>query len=321
VTSANASYFSSGWVPGQTPTTTAQVAQPTETAQTTTASPSLDWQALIEKGPINKIFKWAGINVTEQLAAARERAAKLPWDERIQMITDDNYDHLIKNEDLDWDEEKKRVWFMVVTHSKAQDPLSIFFDKQFDDAYNISLVNNDLPYVRWGRIDYLNVTALTTKWMVWKAPVYVVSHNRGRTLRFYQPGQIRASPEILHRFLKEEGWKETEPWSGPFAPGGVFESTIDSVSVYGTLFYNYLNLVPKWMLLVLSGALASVIVNFFHRKQTAASAAQPRRKLVRSGNRVAPATPAPANTTPVAPSPPASTSTTNTPKKRKNGKS
>jgi len=159
--------------------------------------------------------------------------------------------------------------------------------------------------------------------MVWKAPVYVVSHDRGRTLRFYTPGQIRASPEMLHSFLKEGGWKETEPWSGPFAPGGAFESAIDSLSVYGTSFYNTLNLVPKWLLLILTGALASVIVNFFHQKQAATTTGQPKRKLIRNEQRP----PAPvAEAGPVVPvteSKPTSTGTSsssNTPKKRKNGK-
>ena len=42
------------------------------------------------------------------------------------------------------------------------------FDEKFDEAYDISAKENDLPHVRWGRIDYMNVTALTTKWVVWQ---------------------------------------------------------------------------------------------------------------------------------------------------------
>jgi hypothetical protein len=46
--------------------------------------------------------------------------------------------------------------------------LSKFFDDIFDEAYNETVIANDLPDVRWGRIDYLNVTYLTTKWIVWQ---------------------------------------------------------------------------------------------------------------------------------------------------------
>lgn len=48
------------------------------------------------------------------------------------------------------------------------DPLSKFVDKEFDGAYNISLIQQDLPNVRFGRIDYLTVTRLTTSWFIWK---------------------------------------------------------------------------------------------------------------------------------------------------------
>lgn len=41
-------------------------------------------------------------------------------------------------------------------------------DNVFDSAFNLTQVAGDLPNVRWGRIDYLNVTAITTRWSVWK---------------------------------------------------------------------------------------------------------------------------------------------------------
>lgn len=47
------------------------------------------------------------------------------------------------------------------------DAMSRFADKHFDGTYNLSLIENDLPNVKFGRVDYLNVTYLTTKWAVW----------------------------------------------------------------------------------------------------------------------------------------------------------
>ena len=52
--------------------------------------------------------------------------------------------------------------------SNKGEAISKFVDKMFDSAYNTSVVNADLPDVRWGRIDYFNVTYLTTKWNVWQ---------------------------------------------------------------------------------------------------------------------------------------------------------
>lgn len=66
---------------------------------------------------------------------------------------------------------------VVVTHTEyssttmgaqQQGGISKVVDKQFDEAYNITLVEGDLPDVRWGRIDYVNVTYITTKWNVWQ---------------------------------------------------------------------------------------------------------------------------------------------------------
>jgi hypothetical protein len=58
--------------------------------------------------------------------------------------------------------------FSTVTSSQRTG-ISAVVDQQFNEAYNISLKEQDLPHVRWGRIDYLNVTRLTTKWGVWRS--------------------------------------------------------------------------------------------------------------------------------------------------------
>lgn len=46
--------------------------------------------------------------------------------------------------------------------------VSKYADEQFDAAFNLTQIENDLPNVRWGRIDYINVTTITTKWNVWQ---------------------------------------------------------------------------------------------------------------------------------------------------------
>lgn len=52
--------------------------------------------------------------------------------------------------------------------SNKAEAVSKFVDKMFDSAYNISQVEGDLPHVKWGRIDYFNVTYITTKWNIWQ---------------------------------------------------------------------------------------------------------------------------------------------------------
>ena len=107
------------------------------------------------------------------------------------------------------------------TVSSAQrEGISRFVDEQFDIAYNLTQEAKDLQHVRWGRIDYMNVTAITTKWNVWRAPFLVVAKDRGQTLRFYRPQQLRMQGEVLREFLKQDAWKQTPPWRSAFGPGG-----------------------------------------------------------------------------------------------------
>jgi hypothetical protein len=54
------------------------------------------------------------------------------------------------------------------TMGNTKDPVSKYVDEAFDKAYNISLVKKDLPHIKWGRVDYVAVTRITTEWMVWK---------------------------------------------------------------------------------------------------------------------------------------------------------
>lgn len=52
------------------------------------------------------------------------------------------------------------------------------------------------------------------------APAIVILKDRGQTLRFYRPNQLRMSNGALREFIKREGWVVTPPWTGAFAPGG-----------------------------------------------------------------------------------------------------
>ena len=57
-----------------------------------------------------------------------------------------------------------------------QDDVSKLADNVFDTAYDQALQAGDLPHIRWGRIDYLNVTRVTTKWVVWQYVFALISY-------------------------------------------------------------------------------------------------------------------------------------------------
>ena len=51
--------------------------------------------------------------------------------------------------------------------ASSPEGVSKFADTMFDSAFNLTQEEGDLKHVRWARIDYLNVTRITTKWNVW----------------------------------------------------------------------------------------------------------------------------------------------------------
>ncbi|KAJ7181643.1 hypothetical protein C8R43DRAFT_969771 [Mycena crocata] len=268
-TIANAQYFSDGWVPGQA--VTAESAAPTaggvpsgrqaQPAEPFSFSSLLDVNKILNSGPIKGLFDKAGINITERL----EAAAVSPWDTRIPLITDENYFDMVVNETMTEEEERDRVWVIVVSASSSrQEGISKFVDSIFDDAYNETLVANDLPNVRFARIDYLNVTYVTTKWNLWAAPAFVILKDRGQTLRFYRPNQLRISNGAFREFIRQEGWIVTPPWKGAFAPGGDREFVLEYFAIWMTKVYLLTIRVPRWVMLLVSGSIASFAINLFH---------------------------------------------------------
>ncbi|KAI5123391.1 hypothetical protein M0805_006099 [Coniferiporia weirii] len=277
---ASAQYFSEGWKPGQPvakersdyshpPASTA--AEGTRAVQPATRGSLFDLSTYLETGPVKALFSRVGVNITEKLEAAREQT-KI-WDERIPLITDDSYEDLVVEEHFETlEEEKDRLWFIVISVSAAQrEGISKFVDEQFDKAFGLTQEAADLSHVRWGRIDYMNVTALTTRWGIWRAPFLVVLKDRGQTLRFFRPGNIRLDPEILRLFLKQDAWERSEPWRSAFSPGGSSEFVFEYLAIALTKIYSIIVTVPRWLLIVVTGSLGSVIVNILHSSRTSPS--------------------------------------------------
>lgn len=155
----------------------------------------------------------------------------------------------------------------------------------------MTVIAKDLPHVRWGRIDYLAVTAITTQWLIWNSPTLVVLHDRGQTLRFYRPGNIRIDPENLRAFLAQDGWRETEPWSSVWSPRGSRAHILRQFSIYFAKFYTILSKMPRWLILVITGSIASTVLQLLHAKPPAQPKAPVRRVIRPPGSRVAPAAP------------------------------
>ncbi|KAI5893578.1 uncharacterized protein SCHCODRAFT_02622185 [Schizophyllum commune H4-8] len=275
LSSVSAQYFSEGWDPSKPiPTSSYGKAKPAAAEGEAAASapadepltPSklfsyLDSEKLLHTKPAQYLFEKLGMNITEKLDQA-----KGIWDDRIQLITDDNYEELIVNEPLTEEEEHERVWCIVISTTAAKhDAVSKFVDEQFDIAYNDTLIAEDLPHVQWGRIDYLNVTYLTTKWNVWSGPWIVIAKERGKVLRFYRTGLLHMRNGGLREMLRDKAYESYPPWNSSFGPGGDYEQYMHYWAQFNLLLHTYLSMIPRWMAFILSGTVASLFMQLLHR--------------------------------------------------------
>lgn len=68
-------------------------------------------QNFLSSAPVSALFDKAGINITERLANAQINNF---WDPRIPLITDENWEDILVHEELTEEEEKDRVWFILM---------------------------------------------------------------------------------------------------------------------------------------------------------------------------------------------------------------
>jgi len=265
-----AEYFSSGWKPGQTassttinPAATFDPSKPTPGHESKPTAGAL--VSLLTGGPIGALLNRAGINVTQKLEEARIKEDN-KWDKRIPLLTDANYKDIVVQEKLTPDEEFKRIWFIIITVTAGQNGgISEMFDKKFDEAYDLTVKAKDLKHVKWGRVDYMNVTTITTKWGVWRAPTLVVVSDRGRSLRFLNARYLRPQPELMRTWLLEERYLEIPTWQSQFGPGGKREFLMDYLAIVFDKWYKLTTSVPRWILYIATGGLASLLIQVMHR--------------------------------------------------------
>lgn len=130
VRATSAQYFSEGWKPGK-PVTQAKTGfsyQPAPTQTAGTPDPAshsvkksfFDLSTYLEAEPMKALFGRAGVNITEKLEAARREADNL-WNSKIPLLTDDNYSNIVLEEKFNsLEEERDRLWFIVMSVIHAQ---------------------------------------------------------------------------------------------------------------------------------------------------------------------------------------------------------
>ena len=108
----SAQYFSAGWSPGEpVQHETARDSSPEGSQPQYSSASTFDWSSILKSGPVMSILTRLGFNATEWRDSVQ--AISL-WDDRIPLVTDENFNDLIVNEGMTPEEEAKRMWFLVM---------------------------------------------------------------------------------------------------------------------------------------------------------------------------------------------------------------
>jgi len=228
----------------------------------------------------------------------------------VKDIDDDNWEKVLLGEQA-----RGMVW--VIDIYGKEDIHKLYSEGHVGVArQNSSAAGGDLQeFYKFGRFDYMKNDILTTLCLIFKPPILVVSHLpddapspatfKDLDLRFYPLGRIPGSQEAQYQFLKEEIWREEQPWKyGYFSPDGPVSPVLLQLGKFFRWFHSITEKVPSWILLIVSGAVANLVLGWFHKgappattyRQPATTAATPTAATQAKAPAV---TPAPSTTTDV----------------------
>ncbi|RXK36671.1 hypothetical protein M231_06058 [Tremella mesenterica] len=123
----------------------------------------------------------------------------------VTRITRNNYEKLLT--DGEW---------VILVHGK--DPLSPRFLEMHTNA---SLASQELSLgIKWGRVDLIEETYISMRWLLFRPPYLVFISNSGHDLRFLSPRHVHPEGDRLLEFVEKKQWKDLPIWNSRYGPDG-----------------------------------------------------------------------------------------------------
>ena len=183
----------------------------------------------------------------------------------------------------------------------------------------------------------LHVCPMSLIVILCRAPKLVVLADRGKSLRFLSPNEVRLDVDAMRNWLKDKTYTDHQPWNTSFAPGGSkfvslssftyalkasdvillrnSEWVMDYLALLLSFVYGQTMKVPRVVLILATGTIGTFLVQFLHRGMSKKEDPRPKKPLPQhKRSQPAPAQPATVPVPPTVTNNAATTSsTTNTP--------
>ncbi|OCF43780.1 hypothetical protein I317_02384 [Kwoniella heveanensis CBS 569] len=179
----------------------------------------------------------------------------------VERLTDEDYVRRV--EYLFDGGSEDQVWIVLV-HGRPNDPTSDAYLDAHSEAAKLAKSDESLSKFRWARLDYIAEWEICTKWLLMRPPYVVFISDKGRTLRFLKPSNLRPDPQILYDGIKSGNWETVPVWESRWAPGGDRAFLVEWYIKLSAHISRKTSKIPSWLLMAGGGIVAQQILSWLH---------------------------------------------------------
>ncbi|WVQ93926.1 hypothetical protein IAU59_001004 [Kwoniella sp. CBS 9459] len=188
----------------------------------------------------------------------------------VERLTDEDYVRRV--EYLFDGGSEDQVW-VVLVHGRPNDPTSDLYLEAHSKAAKKAKADESLSLskYRWARIDYIAEWEICTKWLIMRPPYIVFISDKGRTLRFLSPRNVRPDTEVLYEGVTSGNWETVPAWDSRWAPGGDRAFLVEWYIKISSHISKRTSKIPNWLLMAGAGVFGQQILSWLHSGPTSGS--------------------------------------------------
>ncbi|TIB66602.1 hypothetical protein E3P77_02204 [Wallemia ichthyophaga] len=163
----------------------------------------------------------------------------------------------------DGDHDEEMLWFVLITTGKHDE-----FERLLKQSLNdLADELKDVSGVRVGRAEYdSDIRQMSTRWLLFQVPVYVLAQDKGQTLRFVSPYQIPPNTASMRKLLVDSEYKKLPVWSGRLSYNGDYAFYMDIYTRFSLYLHSLLDTIPSLVWYIGVASLSSSLLKWMHKE-------------------------------------------------------